>query len=128
MTDATQNARPRTGGGSVPEQNGKPHPGAGSWLEREDLSQWIDQLQQEIGQLHQAIDSHAVVDQAIGVVILLGGLSPEQGFDVLRTVSQHTNIKLREIAEQIVAWARNGQLLPDIRRALNSALQNTGPD
>ncbi|MFF4537112.1 ANTAR domain-containing protein [Streptomyces aureus] len=64
------------------------------------------------------------VDQAIGVVISLGGLPPDRGFDVLRTVSQHTNVKLREVAERIVAWAHGSHLGQDIRHALDSALRD----
>ncbi|MGW1810735.1 ANTAR domain-containing protein [Streptomyces fodineus] len=51
----------------------------------------ISELQTEISQLQEAVVSHTVVDQAIGVVITLGGLRPEQGFQALREVSQHTN-------------------------------------
>ncbi|MEU0896557.1 ANTAR domain-containing protein [Streptomyces massasporeus] len=38
--------------------------------------------------LQSAITSHVVIDQAIGVIIALGGLRPQQGFDVLRDISQ----------------------------------------
>ncbi|MFJ7967151.1 ANTAR domain-containing protein [Streptomyces sp. NPDC096324] len=117
-------------GRNVPFSEGahstRPCTGAGTPPGREDLAHRISQLQEEIGQLHCAIDSHAVVDQAIGVVISLGGLTPDQGFDVLRTVSQHTNVKLRKVAEQIIAWAHDEQLDQDIRQALNTALHNAG--
>ncbi|WP_420032333.1 ANTAR domain-containing protein [Streptomyces sp. cg28] len=79
-------------------------------------------LQDEVRQLQQAIVSHSVVDQAIGVVIALGGLTPEQGWSVLREVSQHTNTKLREIAERIVAWTAGGELPDSARQALDAAL------
>jgi AmiR/NasT family two-component response regulator len=68
------------------------HPAPG----RESLLNKITELQAEIGQLQEAIVSHAVIDHAIGVVIGLGGLRSDQGFQVLRDVSQHTNIKLRQ--------------------------------
>ncbi|MFC9280656.1 ANTAR domain-containing protein [Streptomyces collinus] len=92
----------------------------------EDLARKIGQLQQEIGQLQEAVVSHAVIDQAIGVVVSLGGLPPEQGFGVLRTVSQTTNIKLREVAEQIVGWPASKELPEDIRQALKAALSKPG--
>ncbi|MER5946906.1 ANTAR domain-containing protein [Streptomyces sp. NPDC001904] len=82
----------------------------------------ITGLQDEMRQLQQAIVSHSVVDQAIGVVIALGGLTPEQGWSVLREVSQHTNTKLREIAEQVVAWTAGGELPDGARQALDAAL------
>ena len=79
-------------------------------------------LQTEIGQLQEAIVSHTVIDHAIGVVITLGGLRPDQGFEVLREVSQHTNIKLRQISEQLVNWVHSEQLPDEIRNALDRAL------
>ncbi|MGY5056661.1 ANTAR domain-containing protein [Streptomyces sp. 900105755] len=92
----------------------------------EELARKIGQLQREIGQLQEAVVSHAVIDQAIGVVISLGGLHPDEGFAVLRTVSQKTNIKLREVADQIVAWPAAQELSEDIRQALETALSEAG--
>ncbi|MFI9809576.1 ANTAR domain-containing protein [Streptomyces sp. NPDC052301] len=89
---------------------------------REDLLNKIGELQNEIGQLHNAVVSHAVVDQAIGVVIAVGGLRPDQGFEILRQVSQTTNIKLRQVAEQIVDWTSSESLPDEIRHALDAAL------
>lgn len=94
---------------------------------RESLLLKISGLQEEIGQLQEAVVSHAVVDQAIGVVITLGGLRPDQGFEVLREVSQHTNIKLRQICEQLVDWIHSEQLPDEIRIALDKALATARP-
>ncbi|MET7732184.1 ANTAR domain-containing protein [Streptomyces sp. NPDC005402] len=90
--------------------------------EREELVGKIEELQEEVAQLRQAVVSHAVVDQAIGVVIALSGLRPEQGWEVLKTVSQRTNTKLREVAQHIVRWPERGSLPPEIRPALRIAL------
>ncbi|MEB3961381.1 ANTAR domain-containing protein [Streptomyces kunmingensis] len=79
-------------------------------------------LQAEVRQLRQAIASHIVVDQAIGVVIVVGRLAPKQGWDVLKDVSQHTNTKLRDVAGQVVEWANGGPLPETTRRALDTAL------
>jgi hypothetical protein len=79
-------------------------------------------LQQENMQLHQAVRSHAVADQAIGVLIARGRLAPEQGWNVLVGTSQHTNIKLRHVAELVVEWARTGHLAGDIRTELERQL------
>ncbi|MEU9439217.1 ANTAR domain-containing protein [Streptomyces sp. NPDC048252] len=46
---------------------------------------------QENAQLRQAVDSHATVDQAIGVLIAAHRIPPDAGFEVLRDSSQHTN-------------------------------------
>lgn len=69
-------------------------------------------LEQENAQLRHAVDSHATVDQAIGVLTAIHQLPPGAGFDVLREVSQHTNTKLHTVAETVIAWAL-GQSLPE---------------
>ncbi|MGQ4384025.1 ANTAR domain-containing protein [Streptomyces sp. SAS_270] len=87
----------------------------------------IFELQEEIGQLKQAITSHAVVDQAIGMMVALGRVTPDQGWVVLQEVSQHTNVKLRDIAEMIIAWGGEGDMWPDVRAALEETLDKYGP-
>ncbi|MGW2788086.1 ANTAR domain-containing protein [Streptomyces populi] len=73
----------------------------------------VERLRAETQQLRQALASHAVVDQAIGVLIVLGQIGPADGFTVLREVSQHTNIKLTAVAEQVLQHAQ-GAALPDV--------------
>ena len=58
----------------------------------------IAELQAEVDQLKEAVASHAVVDQAIGMMVALGRVTPDQGWELLKDVSHHTNIKLRNIA------------------------------
>ncbi len=87
----------------------------------------IVELQEEIGQLKEAVTSHAVVDQAIGMMVALGRVTPEQGWEVLRDVSQHTNIKLRNVAELIIIWGQKGDLPPEIRATMEDALDRYGP-
>ncbi|GAA2649223.1 ANTAR domain-containing protein [Streptomyces vastus] len=84
-------------------------------------------LQEEVGQLKEAVTSHAVVDQAIGMMVALGRVTPEQGWAVLREVSQHTNIKLRNVAELIIIWGQKGDLPHDIRATLEDTLDRYGP-
>ncbi|MFF7238147.1 ANTAR domain-containing protein [Streptomyces collinus] len=38
----------------------------------------IGELQAEVAQLREAVASHAVVDQAIGMVVALGRMTPEE--------------------------------------------------
>ncbi|MFG2466208.1 ANTAR domain-containing protein [Streptomyces canus] len=61
------------------------------------------ELQREIVRLRQAITSHQVIDQAIGVLIAVHQLPPTAGFEVLCEVSQRTNIKLHAVAETVIA-------------------------
>lgn len=54
-------------------------------------------------QLSQAMDSRAVIDQAIGVIMARTGMTAERAFAELSQRSQNANVKLREIAAQLVA-------------------------
>ncbi|MEU3528226.1 ANTAR domain-containing protein [Streptomyces sp. NPDC038707] len=87
----------------------------------------IAALQAEVDQLKEAMASHAVVDQAIGMVVALARVTPDQGWEVLKEVSQHTNIKLRHIAELFLIWGRRGDLPEHIRTELEDALDRYGP-
>ncbi|WP_234336275.1 ANTAR domain-containing protein [Streptomyces sp. NRRL S-920] len=82
----------------------------------------VVELQRKVSQLEQAVESHATVDQAIGIVVAMGRLTPDQGWTVLRETSQHTNIKLSRVADLIVAWGCAGDLPEDIRRELDASL------
>ncbi|MDH6228624.1 MULTISPECIES: ANTAR domain-containing protein [Streptomyces] len=84
-------------------------------------------LEVEVAQLKEAVTSHAVVDQAIGSVVVLGRVTPDQGWTILKEVSQHTNVKLRQVAEMILLWARTGDLPEEIRAALEVALRRHAP-
>ncbi|MFB0617624.1 ANTAR domain-containing protein [Streptomyces sp. AGS-58] len=84
----------------------------------------LDALREEVAQLRRALVSHALVDQAIGVVIARAGLRPQQGWDVLKHVSQHTNTKMREVARCLVEWPSSGRLPDVIRRALPAAVRH----
>jgi hypothetical protein len=90
--------------------------------EQHDLVDRIAALQEEVDQLRRAVASHAVVDQAIGVIIAVSGLRPEQGWEVLREVSQRTNTKLRVVAAQVVGWADRGTLPEPTRATLSTVL------
>lgn len=87
----------------------------------------ILELEEEVEQLKEAVVSHAVVDQAIGMVVALGRVAPDQGWAVLKDVSQHTNIKLRHVAELILIWGRDGKMPPEIGVELEEALERYGP-
>ncbi len=84
-------------------------------------------LQAEVDQLKEAVTSHAVVDQAIGVMVALGRVTPDEGWEVLKEVSQHTNIKLRHIAEMVLTWGRDGEMPSEVRAELEDALDRHGP-
>jgi hypothetical protein len=87
----------------------------------------ILELQQEVEQMKEAVASHAVVDQSIGVIVALGRVTPDEGWLILKEVSQHTNIKLRNVAELILIWGRSGEMPEDIRAELETQLDQHGP-
>ncbi len=100
---------------------GKATPGTGDTVEGP-AAERVEELQDENAQLQEAVRSHAVVDQAIGVVIALGRLTPDQGWRVLREISQRTNVKLRDVARLLIDWARTGRLDDGIRTELEQQL------
>ncbi|MCX4999990.1 ANTAR domain-containing protein [Streptomyces longwoodensis] len=83
----------------------------------------LARLHRENAQLRQAIASHARVDQAIGVLIATYEVSSAAGFEVLREVSQHTNVKLRTIAEAVIGWALGRKLPQPLAEELEGAVE-----
>lgn len=60
-------------------------------------------LRREIGQLREAIDSRAVIEQAKGMLMLRYDLEADAAFAVLVRWSQTGNIKLHTLAQGLVA-------------------------
>ncbi|MGW5055724.1 ANTAR domain-containing protein [Streptomyces sp. NPDC004096] len=87
-----------------------------------DLAMEHERLHAENEQLRRALSSRAVIDQAIGALVVLGQLPPEEAWRALRDVSQRTNTKLRVVAEDVLKFAQDGTLpdaeLNELRRAL----------
>jgi AmiR/NasT family two-component response regulator len=52
--------------------------------------------------LREALESRDVIGQAKGILMARRGCTADVAFDALRKVSQHRNIKLREVADQVV--------------------------
>lgn len=53
-------------------------------------------------ELREALESRAVIDQAIGILIARNHFDPEEAFTALRVRSQKENRKLRDVASDIV--------------------------
>jgi GAF domain-containing protein len=53
-------------------------------------------------QLNVALQSRAVIDQAKGILMVTQGLSADEAFERIKSISQTTNIKVRDLAQQIV--------------------------
>ncbi|TFV34001.1 ANTAR domain-containing protein [Streptomyces sp. T1317-0309] len=84
----------------------------------------LKDLQGKFAHLEQA-DAHALIDQAICVIVAVGGLTPAEAWDLLRETSMHTNIELRQVAELVIAWGAAGELSSDLRGELARRLNST---
>ncbi|MDJ0455898.1 PAS and ANTAR domain-containing protein [Arthrobacter sp. NQ7] len=51
----------------------------------------------------------AVIEQAKGIIMALQGVEPPAAFEMLATCSQHANVKLHIVAEELVNAAVNGK-------------------
>jgi GAF domain-containing protein len=64
-----------------------------------------------VANLHTALASRAVIEQAKGILVAEYGYPPEVAFKHLSRLSQHTNRKVRDIAADLVAGRiQHGQL------------------
>lgn len=76
----------------------------------EDVRRSLDQVIGEIAR------RRAVINQAMGMLMLAHGVSADRAFEILAWRSQETNTKLRDIAERLVdeaSEAERAELLPD---------------
>ena len=63
-------------------------------------------------QLQEAMSSRAVIDQAIGIVMGQNHCDADAAFDVLRRASQNRNIKLRQVATDLVEAVAGRRVAP----------------
>ena len=68
-------------------------------------AQLLAAAQERTHQLQHALDSRAVIDQAIGIIRSRSGASAEAAFDRLVRMSQTENTKLHVVAERLVEEA-----------------------
>jgi hypothetical protein len=57
--------------------------------------------------LHDALASREIIGQAQGILIERERITPEQAFNMLRSASQHLNVKLRDVAQALVDTGEN---------------------
>jgi GAF domain-containing protein len=63
---------------------------------------------EQVAQLQQAMASRAVIEQAKGILMQVEGVDEDDAFALLRRRSSHSNRKLRDVAQTVVAGARRG--------------------
>jgi GAF domain-containing protein len=78
---------------------------AGACAAITNAQQW-SQTRERVTQLETALVSRAEIDQAKGVLMGAYGCSPEEAFVMLVERSQHQNVKLREVAREVLGSAR----------------------
>ena len=84
--------------------------------------QRAEQAEQRIAAMEQALENAAGIEQAKGLIMGGFGVDPDQAFEALVWVSQHTNIKLRVVAETFIARAHGLELGADTREQLTQLL------
>lgn len=79
------------------------------------------QLREENHQLKEGMQTRARIDQAMGVVVALGGITPDDAWDLLREVSMNQH-EAADSGRGLVAWPAGGALPYDVGHALGIAL------
>jgi GAF domain-containing protein len=76
-------------------------------------------------QLEEALASRAVIDQALGIVMGERRCTADEAFELLRTISQNTNVKLQDVAAGMVA-AVSGRSAPSAARFSRGSTRRSG--
>jgi hypothetical protein len=59
--------------------------------------------------LQARLDSMPVIEQAKGILMAQAACQPDEAFDILRRASQRSNVKVRDLASEIVRRAAEGR-------------------
>lgn len=62
----------------------------------------VQETTKRVANLQLAMESHRLVGQATGVLVERHRITPTEAFEMLRQASQHRNVKIRELAAQLV--------------------------
>lgn len=76
----------------------------------------------ELGQLRRAMRTRPVIDMARGILMASFGLSAEDAWDVLVSLSQHTNTKLHLVADELVSAVAGGKIPKPLRQQLAATI------
>lgn len=83
-------------------------------------------LRSELEGLRTALRSRPVIDIARGILIASTPCTSGRAWQILVDASQVSNVKLRDIAHQLVESFHGAPLPPATRRALQTAIRRTG--
>ena len=70
------------------------------------ISEELQALEKEVDGLKAALGSRTLIGKAMGIIIERDGVNETEAFERLKTMSQHGNVKLRDVA---VDLARDAQ-------------------
>lgn len=98
-------------GDSIEGEHGEATGSAGFYIDVTEtvghtVKETVDELVDEIS------SSRGAIEQAKGMLMIVYGISAERAFDILIWCSQEKNVKLRRVAEQLIARARAEFVLP----------------
>ena len=71
-------------------------------IKREEL----EALEAEVDGLKAALGSRTVIGKAIGIIIEREGVNETEAFEILKVMSQHSNVKLRDVAARLTMKAQ----------------------
>jgi hypothetical protein len=63
-------------------------------------------LEQEVDGLRSALGTRTVIGKAIGIIIEREGVNETEAFEILKVLSQHSNVKLRDVAARLAKDAQ----------------------
>ena len=69
----------------------------------------LDRVTQQVEALKRALVTSRQIGMAVGILMERHRLTTDQAFGFLRDLSQRENVKLRDIAEQIIYTGEYGQ-------------------
>lgn len=75
-----------------------------------DLEQSLMEATVHESQLDEALTTRALIGEAMGILMVQNRCSAAEAFETLKTVSQHSNTKLREVARRLVEAVERTQV------------------
>lgn len=92
------------------------------------LAARIASLEAEVAGLRRAVQTRTVIGQATGLIAAVQGCTPQEGFRLLVSMSQHHNVKLHTIAVQLIDLAAELGARRAVRAVHRTALPNGQPE
>lgn len=86
------------------------------------LQDELEKARLRVQQLEHAVETHGRIGQAMGILMARYGIGNEAAFAALARVSQNHNLKLRRLADAVIATI--GPSKPSLPRELTDALED----